>query len=224
MEASKGKKLRLKYEKTSMAKYVSHLDLAAAMHRAFLRADVPLKYSSGFNPHPYISVALPLKVGDESLCELLDFAVSDDFAPDESLSERLSGVMAKGLRAVDVYMPTRKFSEIAWIDLQGVLYYNQMQRGLVSGLTKRFSQQSIIITKKTKSGLSDIDIKPHVLDVEFKELADGINISIKISAVNPSLNSENLLSALKDEYKWLMPDFYKFTRTEFYDSSLTVFK
>ena len=44
-------KLRLRFEKTGRAIYISHLDLMRTMQRVFLRADCPLKYSEGFNPH-----------------------------------------------------------------------------------------------------------------------------------------------------------------------------
>ena len=48
-------KLRLRFEKTGRAVYISHLDLMATMQRAFSRAGLELKYSEGFNPHPLIS-------------------------------------------------------------------------------------------------------------------------------------------------------------------------
>ena len=51
-------KLRLRFEKTGRAVYISHLDLMATMQRAFARAGLELKYSEGFNPHPLISILL----------------------------------------------------------------------------------------------------------------------------------------------------------------------
>ena len=63
-------KLRLRFEKTGRAVYISHLDLMATMQRAFSRAGLELKYSEGFNPHPLISILLPLSVGTASVCEL----------------------------------------------------------------------------------------------------------------------------------------------------------
>ena len=49
-------KLRLRFEKTGRAIYISHLDLMSTMQRAFARAELELKYSEGFNPHPLISI------------------------------------------------------------------------------------------------------------------------------------------------------------------------
>ena len=56
-------KLRLRFEKSGRAVYISHLDLMRTMQRTFKRAGYALKHSEGFNPHPIISILLPLSVG-----------------------------------------------------------------------------------------------------------------------------------------------------------------
>ena len=103
-------KLRLRFEKTGRAIYISHLDLMRTMQRVFLRADCPLKYSEGFNPHALISILLPLSVGVGSVCELMDFQLREevDLA---ALPERLTAVMPEGIRAFyarDAIVITRK--------------------------------------------------------------------------------------------------------------------
>ena len=85
-------KLRLRFEKTGRAIYISHLDLMRTMQRVFLRADCPLKYSEGFNPHALISILLPLSVGVGSVCELMDFQLREE-ADLAALPERLTAVM-----------------------------------------------------------------------------------------------------------------------------------
>ena len=83
-------KLRIRFEKTGRAVYVSHLDLMRTMQRAFLRAGFPLAYSEGFNPHAILSMALPLSVGTESVCELMDFRLREPADP-AVLPEREAG-------------------------------------------------------------------------------------------------------------------------------------
>ena len=80
-------KLRLRFSKTGRAIYLSHLDLMRTMQRAFLRAGYQLKYSEGFNPHPLISILLPLSVGTASICELMDFRLRGE--PDAKLLQSL---------------------------------------------------------------------------------------------------------------------------------------
>ena len=90
-------KLRLRFEKTGRAVYISHLDLMATMQRAFARAGLELKYSEGFNPHPLISILLPLSVGTASVCELMDFRLREDTELG-TLPERLTAALPEGIR------------------------------------------------------------------------------------------------------------------------------
>ena len=73
-------KYRMRFSKTGRAVYISHLDLMRTITRAFLRAECRLKYSEGFNPHPNISIALPLSVGCESVCEIMDFSETNVYS------------------------------------------------------------------------------------------------------------------------------------------------
>ena len=65
--------LRALFQKSGNAVYISHLDLMRLFQRAFKRAGLPLTHTQGFNPRPSVSIALPLSLGVESQCELLDF-------------------------------------------------------------------------------------------------------------------------------------------------------
>ena len=62
---------RLLFEKIGNAVWMSHLDLMRVFQRAFKRAGLNLKCTQGFNPRPSVSIALPLSVGVESVCERL---------------------------------------------------------------------------------------------------------------------------------------------------------
>ena len=56
-------KLRLLFTKEAQASYISHLDTMRTFQRVFPRAELHLKHSNGFHPHPIISIVLPLPVG-----------------------------------------------------------------------------------------------------------------------------------------------------------------
>lgn len=49
------REVRLRFSKTGRLKYISHLDINRVMSRALKRAGIPLWYTEGFNPHPYMS-------------------------------------------------------------------------------------------------------------------------------------------------------------------------
>ena len=216
-------KIRLRFCKTGRAKYISHLDLMATMRRALLRAGIDLKYSEGFNPHPYMSIALPLPVGSSSICELMDIGAVIDIVP-EGLPELINNVLPEGLKILEVYISERKFNNIAWVGINGSLYYDAGASSKVSDkLAMRFSEENIVISKKTKGGTCEINISPYIRDASFDQRGEVI-MSARISAQNPSISPDNLMSALTGAYSALIPDFYDFTRTEVFDKDMKVFR
>ena len=92
---------RLVFCKTDDAVWMSHLDLMRLFQRAFKRAGLPLTHTQGFNPRPSVSIALPLSVGVESICELLDFDLEGEKIPCAEIVRRLNDVLVKGITVLD---------------------------------------------------------------------------------------------------------------------------
>lgn len=65
-------RIRIKFRKTDILQYTSHLDLHRIWERTFRRAGLPIVYSKGFHPQPKINLASALPLGMTSECELLD--------------------------------------------------------------------------------------------------------------------------------------------------------
>lgn len=112
--------LRLYISKKGRIKFVSHLDMFRLMQRAVRRAEIPLWYTEGFNPHPYISFLLALSLGVESEGEPVDIRIVGDMSPDE-VKERLNKCMPEGLRVEKAVKPFNKSAEIAYGEYK-VLY------------------------------------------------------------------------------------------------------
>ena len=107
--------IRLRVTKTGPIRFISHLDLTRAFHRAISRAGIPIRFSEGFSPHPRFTFALPLSVGMESLCEIADFhlAFGADMSPDE-IRERLKGQLPAGIEITSCEIAPDKLSKIAY--------------------------------------------------------------------------------------------------------------
>ncbi|MBQ2633294.1 MAG: DUF2344 domain-containing protein [Oscillospiraceae bacterium] len=219
-----GTKLRLRFAKEGRAVYLSHLDLMRTMQRAFLRAGYPLKYSEGFNPHPVISILLPLGVGTASVCELMDFSLTAPLDP-EALPERLTKAMPEGIRATEVYPGGRKVRELKWLRVEGVLEYDAADpAALCAPLTDFFRQARIVIMRKTKRGEGESDIAPAIRELHFTPGDRCVRLQGVISAQDPTLNPEHLPSALRQLAPNLAPDFASFTRLEVYDAEMRPFR
>jgi len=218
-------KYRLLFSKTGRAVYISHLDLMRTLTRAFKRADLSLKYSEGFNPHPNISIALPLSVGAESVCELLDFKLHDDIAPQEIL-DCIKPQLPEGIEALEVYEPERKVKELKWLKIRGVFIYDDRDSTeMLPQLQNFFAQESIVITKKTKRGVGESDIKLGIKEIEFTaENTSNIVLFATVSAQEPTLNPELLADALRQLKPDIAPDFAKFRRLEIYDENMQIFR
>ncbi|MEA4896405.1 MAG: TIGR03936 family radical SAM-associated protein [Oscillospiraceae bacterium] len=216
--------LRLKFSKTGRAIYISHLDLMRTMQRAFLRAGLPLKYSEGFNPHALIAIALPLSVGASSLCELLDFRLNG-FMSISEIPFRLNKALPEGIQALEVYESENKFKNIKWLDIEGFFEYDgRSPDNMLPCLMDFFARDSIVIQKKTKSGIAPSDIAPGIRSIAFDIGNACVNLKAVISAQEPTLNPDLLSSALAQLAPELKPDFASFRRTQVYDSEMNVFR
>lgn len=217
-------KLRLRFKKTGRAVYISHLDLMQTMQRAFSRAGYELKYSEGFNPHPQISIALPLSVGTASLCELMDFKLRDE-AELSPLPARLSAALPEGLEVTDCYEPTRKAALLKYLRVSGLFEYDVRDaEEMAQALRSFYSAGEIVIAKKTKRGMGETDIKPSIREISFEAKDRAVELEAVISAQEPTLNPELLWDALRQLAPDIAPDFAKFTRLETYDENMELFR
>ena len=217
-------KLRLRFKKTGRAVYISHLDLMHTMQRGFSRAGYELKYSEGFNPHPIISILLPLSVGASSVCELMDFRLKTD-CDLSALPAELTAVLPEGIEVIEAYEPQRKSAELKWLQIEGVFEYDERSAEKMAELLKEFySRDEIVISKKTKRGTGESNIAEAIRSLAFTPDGNGVKLSAVISAQEPTLNPELLADALRQLMPDIAPDFAKFTRIETFDANMEVYR
>lgn len=217
-------KLRMRFKKTGRAAYISHLDLVQTIQRAFFRAELPLKYSEGYNPRPQLSALLPLSVGTESICELMDFQLTQDMdiAPIPAL---LTEKLPEGIEIMEVYPRQRKPAELKWLKVEGRLEYDEREPGeLIGQLEEFFARESITVMRRTKRGEGLADIKGAINSMELTADEGKITMSAVISAQEPTLNPALLIDALSQNAPELAPDFAKFTRIETYDREMKLYR
>lgn len=217
-------KLRLRFRKTGRAAYISHLDLMHTMQRIFSRAGYELKYSEGFNPHPQISIALPLSVGMESVCEIMDFRLNGE-ADLRELPVKLTAAAPEGIEIIECYAQERKVAQLKYLAIEGRMEYDTGETGRrAEELREFFAQDEIRITKKTKRGMGESDIKAAIREIEFTPGEDAVYLKAVISAQEPTLNPELLAEALRQLRPELAPDFAKFKRIETYDAQMQIYR
>jgi len=94
----------MRFQKTGVICYTSHLDIMKVFKRSFKRAGIPLAYSHGFNPHPKMGFAQPLSLGYESLDEYIEFETAQTVPePDmQEILKRMQELMPDGLALLSI--------------------------------------------------------------------------------------------------------------------------
>ena len=218
-------KLRLVFRKEGRAVYISHLDLLRTFQRVFLREGLVLKHSQGFHPHPIVSFAMPLSVGQSSQCEILDFELTQEH-DGSGLAERFNEFMPEGIRAVDCFVPQKPVRDLATLHAEvKFIYDNGIPAGARDELEKLFASESVVISKRTKrKEMADVDIRPMIESMDIREEDGMLVIDARVMAQNPGLNPALLESAVVRYLPQFKPDFVKVHRLEMLDAQGNIFK
>lgn len=217
---------RALFEKVGSAAYISHLDLMRLFQRSFKRAGLPLTHTHGFNPRPSVSIALPMSLGMESRCELLDFDLEGGPLSGEEIRTRLNGALIDGVQVLEVYDSGRKLKELSLMDCRLVLEYDS---GVPADARERlealFCQEEVVVEKKGKQGPSPQNIAPLIRSMEISPGESGeLTLRCRICCQNPSLNPTLIAAAITKYLPDYAPDFVRCCRLELYDAEETVFR
>lgn len=216
---------RALFEKKGNAVWISHLDLMRLFQRAFKRAGLPLTHTQGFNPRPSVSIALPLSVGVESSCELLDFELDGVQVPCEEICDRLNGALVEGVRVLSVYEDGAKIKNLALLRSVITLEYDHgVPEGAVDRLKELFSRDALTVEKKGKSGIVEQNLIPMIRSIDVTAGEREVTLELVACCQNPTLNPMQLPAAIQRYLPELAPDFAKCRRVEVYDTNENVFR
>lgn len=166
-------KIRIKFKKTGIMKFIGHLDVMRYFQKAIRRADVEICYSGGFSPHQIMSFAAPLGVGITSNGEYVDIEVHSTGTTAEML-ERLNAVMAEGFEIAEYKLlpdtAANAMSSVAAADYTltfrpGYEPEEESAEEWFKKLTAFFDQPQVMVLKKTKKGEKEMDLKPLIYDL-----------------------------------------------------------
>ena len=94
-------RINLVFSKKGAMKYISHLDLMRLFTRAMRRADLPMKITEGFSPHPKFSIKRALKLGLESESEEASIVLKERVSP-ENFKDKLQKQLPEGIEIKNV--------------------------------------------------------------------------------------------------------------------------
>ena len=216
---------RAVFEKTGNAVWMSHLDLMRLLQRAFKRADLHLKHTQGFNPRPSVSIALPMSVGVESVCELLDFDLEGQNISCDEIRDRLNAALVEGVTVREVYEEGAKLKHLAFLDCCLTMEYDNGIPGDAAEKIRMLLSSSAVVEKRGKNGITEQDIAPMIRSLLLAQTdANTLKMHARICCQNPTLNPALIVSAIERYLPDCSPDHVNYRRIEIYDTEETIFR
>ncbi len=205
------KDVRIFFKKTGRMKFISHLDLQRFMIRMIRRSGIPVWYSEGFNPHPYITFALPLSLGFESTYDVMDMRLDDDAFPLDKTLSMLKTVMPEGIELFGIGEPKCKAGKIAFADYE--ITFDELSSDVSTALSSFLAQEEILTEKRSKKGkMNTVDIAPFIKSFSL----NGNVLCLTLAAGANNLNPKLVLEAFENKSGIKLP-FMRVVRTMIYD-------
>lgn len=217
-------KVRIKFAKRGVMKFIGHLDVMRFFQKAFRRAEVDIAYTAGYSPHQILSFAAPLGVGLTSEGEYLDIEVHSTESS-AIMVERLNRAMADGMEVLSFKKladdSKNAMSIVAVADYRLAFregYEPENMEEFQQELEEFYGQESIVVLKTSKKSQREVDLKPLIYEMRM----EGDTVFMKVATgsadnVKPELVMETLYHRMGKEYS---PFTFQITRLEVYTGDL----
>ena len=206
-------KIRIKFRKYGVMKFIGHLDIMRYFQKAMRRADIDICYSEGFSPHQIMSFAAPLGVGITSDGEYLDIEVHSSKSTRETLAD-LNSTMVEGVE-ITGYVKLPDNAKTAMSLVAAADYRLFFKEGYDIPFTKSEAEQAIeayftkpaevLITKQTKKSEKIMDLKQLVYEFKAEGTEEAQEFYINLSTgssdnLKPELVLESLFNYMNVPY------------------------
>lgn len=198
------------FEKMGRMSWFSHLDLQNTMQRALRRAQLPVAYSQGFNPHVLTSFATALSVGCQSRGEVMEVEMAGEISPEE-FAEKLNACLPDGLKV-------RRCASVP--DSAPALMAKVAEAGyditapnadLTQAVEAFLKAEEVMVEKRSKTKTRLVNIRPMVHEIICAFDGKDSRLSMVLEQTNANaLKVELVMQALAPEQE------FRFVRTALY--------
>ncbi|MGN2337263.1 TIGR03936 family radical SAM-associated protein [Clostridium cagae] len=179
----------IKYTKEANVKFISHLDLMRTIQKNIRRAELPMEYSKGFNPHMTMSIAQPLAVGVYSDGEYMDLVFAEEMNEKEII-DRLNSVSSSGIKFKEAtkipYVEGEKKVPQGMALIDAARYtakvpYENIEN-LENEVNELLNKSDWKTIKKSKKGEKEVDIKTMIREFKFWIKDDYLILNMVINS------------------------------------------
>jgi len=213
--------IRILFSKQGRIKFISHLDTCRVLRGAFVRAGIKLRYSEGFNPHPRLTLALPLSLGHESICEMADVILEQPIS-ESDLVAQMNAALPEGIAVISAASAIAKYGQLGSAKYK--ITFDCPEHTKISILLLN-TAASLCVDKTTKSGKTkSVDVRAGLKSWEISSQQDSTILTATLSVAGESYTSPDLLvtalsNALPNEW-----NHHSICRQEIYTSTGEVFR
>jgi radical SAM family uncharacterized protein/radical SAM-linked protein len=190
-QAKPVQRLRLRFARHGVLRFLSHLEQIEVFRRVIRRTDIPVAYTAGFSPQLRMAFGPAISVGYESDSEYVEVELLrniDAAQVQAQIQKELpAGFEILSVRKVPVFFPSLdSLLNVANYEIKADVTDEQLRRFL--------AQSEIIVEKKKKDGrIERIDAKPLLLQVKKEDY--GIFLQLRFGPKR-NVKPERLLQQL----------------------------
>ena len=198
------------FEKMGRMSWFSHLDLQNSMQRALRRAQLPVAYSQGFNPHVLTSFATALSVGCQSRGEVMEVEMAGEISPEE-FAEKLNACLPDGLK-VRRCAPVPDSAPALMAKVAEAGYdITAPNADLTQAVEAFLKAEEVMVEKRSKTKTRLVNIRPMVHEITCAFDGKDSRLSMVLEQTNANaLKVELVMQALAPEQE------FRFVRTALY--------
>lgn len=182
---------RLRYSRGADVRYVSHLDILKLFDRACRRAELPVAYSVGFNPHPEFVFGMPLPVGVTSEAEYVDIKLYEKISNTEFIA-RLNDALPPAVRILESkHLPERAeniMKKVTASKYRVIVDFSGSGKSVGEAFriieTELNLNRPLVVMKRTKSATKETDIRPMIHSIDCIDVSGKAEITIVTAAGN----------------------------------------
>lgn len=218
------KSVRIWFKKDGATRYISHLDLNRVMTRALQHSRLPIWHTEGFNPHPFLTFALPLSLGFRGVRECMDIKLTEDNICEKEIIDKLNASLPVGIRIFKVTDPIMKAGKITYAKFHMKMTCDTITLEELFFLFRNlFARETIEIEKKNKKGVvKTLDLKPDIGEYTLEKTDNDVTLEIILSAGSVQNINPTLLIAILEKENNIEIN-YDITRIDLYNEEMKPF-
>ncbi|NOZ23609.1 MAG: DUF2344 domain-containing protein [Planctomycetes bacterium] len=177
--------------------FLSHLDIMRVFERGVRMAEIPIRMTSGFNPHPRISFPLALGLGIGARNEIVELELAE-WMPAEDVRRRLAECLPEGVEIASAKaIPPRAKKMVT--DVTYEIYAPEGEAFWRPLIQTALSRPQIVVERERKGKTRRVNLRPFILDLGF---AGGIiHLRLKVTREGTARVEEVLCALLGGQTK-----------------------